>query len=136
MRVRDLAWAAGIIDGEGCITLYRARTNSGTAYVMKVTVVNTSMPMLRTLHRLFRRGYITPKKQLSSRHKPQWAWEVSTKNAEAVLKLVRPYLVVKREECRLALWSRRLINPHGSNKPNRNRATLDTLLTRLQEIKH
>ena len=136
MRVRDLAWAAGIIDGEGCITLYKSRTNSGTAFVMKVTVTNTSMPMLSHLQVLFNCGYIGHKRRYSIRHKPCAIWEVTTKNAERVLRLVQPYLIIKAEECRLALHSRTLINPHGNNKRNKNIEVLNRLLVHIQELKH
>ena len=136
MRVRDLAWAAGIIDGEGCITLYKSRTNTGTAYVMKMTVTNTSMSMLQRLQTLFACGYIGYKCRYSLRHKPCAIWEVTTKNAEQVLRLIQPYLFVKAEECQLALLSRTLINPHGSNKRNENRVALDRLLLRMKELKH
>lgn len=136
MRQLDLAWAAGIIEGEGCITLYKSRTNSGIAYVMKVTVVNTSLPMLKQLLGIFKCGYIGVRRLQSARHRQTWHWEVTTKNAEAVLKKLSPYLRTKREQCRLALLSRTLINPHGNNRRNKNRQRLERLLIRLQELKH
>ena len=136
MRIRDLAWAAGIVDGEGCITLYKATTNSGIAYVMKVTVVNTSLTMLQRLHTLFGIGYIGIRPRRSKKHKRIWIWEVTTKNAEVVLKAIQPYLVAKVEECRLALLSRTMINTHGRNTPNNNAAALDEILSQLQKIKH
>lgn len=136
MRVRDLAWAAGIVEGEGCITLYKSRTNSGMAYVMKITVVNTSLPMLKELLHIFKRGYIGVRRLRSARHKQTWHWEVTTKNAEAVLLALQPYIRTKREQCRLALLSRALINLHGNNRRNKNRKTLDRLLLRMQRLKH
>ena len=42
-RETDLAWAAGIIDGEGHIGLYLSHTNTGDCYVLKLVVVNTNL---------------------------------------------------------------------------------------------
>ena len=113
-----LAWAAGIIDGEGCILIYQAHTHTGEAWVLRLMVVNTSLLMLKRLKHIFGVGTIHPRKRHSSKHQPVWHWEVSTRKAEYVLRLVLPYLVNKKREARLGLSSRRFIRTLGINTPN------------------
>ncbi len=117
-RETDLAWSAGIIDGEGYIGTYLARTNTGECWVLKVTVANTNLKMLERLKEIFSDGFINVKKKSKAHHKQQWHWNVCSKKAERVLKLVQPYLVAKKEQVELALLSRKYIRTHGINTPN------------------
>lgn len=134
-RESDLGWAAGVLDGEGCILLYKATTRTGTAYVLRVCVVNTSLLMLRRLQEIFGTGNIVVHAKATERHRPRWMWEVTTKKAEAVLKLIEPYLVNKREEAQLALYSRSLIGRHGVNAPNLNVIELEQIKRQLSDLK-
>lgn len=135
-RDTDLAWAAGIVDGEGCILLYLAHTNSGSAYVLRVVVANTSLLMLKRLQEIFGSGTIHMDKwDGNPKHRQRWHWEVCAKKAEAILRLIEPYLINKREEARIGLYSRELMQQHGHNRANPNTAELAWLKTRLSELK-
>ena len=48
-RESDLAWAAGIVDGEGCISLHTVKAKHGPCYVLRLSVTNTSLLMLHRL---------------------------------------------------------------------------------------
>ena len=130
-----LSWAAGIIDGEGCISLHTVRTSKGgRCYVLRVTVANTSILMLNRLVNIFGMGNIIPQKR-AARYKPSWNWQVCSKKAEAVLTLVEPYLVNKREEARVGLLSRKHMQVHGANRDNPNVEHLAWLKTQLSTLK-
>ena len=137
----DLAWAAGIIDGEGCILLgrWKARNRPGSTYRLSVLVTNTSFMMLHRLREIFGVGFITPRRAALKHHKPQWSWHVSCSEAELVLRAVEPYIVAKRDETRLGILSRQYIlgrntaakrggNPHGEK--------LEWLKRQLSSLKH
>ncbi len=138
-RETDLAWAAGIIDGEGCILLNIAHTHTGIAYVLRLVVANTSILMLNRLKEIFGEGNIIQKwKDDSKRPKnarPAWYYEASTKKAEHVLTLVLPYLVNKKPEAEIGLLSRKYIGVHGRNTENPNTEQLLWLRGRLSELK-
>ena len=135
-RETDLAWVAGIVDGEGCILLSQRQNPSGPYWVLRVVIANTSLLMLNRVKEILGLGNIISKgTPRSSRHRMQWYWEASTKKAEAVLTLLEPYLVNKHEEARLALLSRRLIGRHGVNKPNPNAEELGWLSRQLSTLK-
>lgn len=131
----DLAWAAGIVDGEGCISLHTVKTAGGVCYVLRLTVANTSPLMLDRLHHIFGEGNTVPKKRASEHHRQSWHWQVCSKQAERVLRLIEPYLINKREEARVGLLSRELMGRHGENKENPNTEQLAWFKRQLSELK-
>lgn len=104
----DLAWAAGLIDGEGCIHIARHRPNTklgGTAYgyqlVLAVSMVHK--PTLDRLASLFQCGVVQPKGTKSVRARQAWNWRMRCGYAAVIIRAVRPYLFTKAEEVYLAL---------------------------------
>ena len=135
-RESDLGWAAGIIDGEGCIQLYRTTGTRGVGWVLRVMVNNTSLVMLNRLQEVFGDGTIRPHRiPTNPRHRPTWSWSVAAKKAETALRLIEPYLVNKREEARVGLHSRSLIRQHGINTANPNDEQLRWLKGQLSTLK-
>lgn len=101
----DLAWAAGIIDGEGCVGItarYRPGHSRASGYSASLVVINTSMPMLSKLRELFG-GCINARKLKCSSWAQCWRWHVRNQFAADVLRLIRPYLVVKGRQAELCL---------------------------------
>jgi len=89
LKPTDLAWAAGIVDGEGCVYI---RGQSSPA----LAVENTSYPMLRRLHELLG-GRIRPRPR-KDRDKNLTCWEwysYAGRPCLRILRALRPYLVVK-----------------------------------------
>ncbi len=135
-RDSDLGWAAGIIDGEGCISLYKSSgTAAGRTYVLRVMVGNTSLLMLKRLREILGVGNIVVSRKAIGKYRPQWAWQASSKQAEAVLRLLEPYLVNKREEAIVGLESRRLIRQHGINTENPNMDALAAMSRKMSDLK-
>ncbi len=100
------AYLAGIIDGEGCIRMFR-RAPQGTrnaAYTMYVSIANTS-PLLRQwlethlpVHVYWRplNGSRNP------RHKDGYSWILAgNRQVMVFLREICPYLVIKREQADL-----------------------------------
>ncbi len=108
-----LAWAAGIIDGEGCILI-----KEGVALRVVVNVENTDPRMLIELRLAFG-GSIALRKGVSkSKRRPIWQWDISAKKAEAMLTAIRPYLICKGDQADIALAARAHTKPggHGSDR--------------------
>lgn len=114
-RKTDDAWAAGVIDGDGCVTIKRRRKSRAegfapsSAYFALWVIVGQSgatMPdMLKRLRWLYG-GQIDPLKQVPGRQK-KWHWYVASARAEVFLRHVAPYVVQKRDQVRIALEYRR-----------------------------
>ena len=101
--MEDLAWigwSAGIIDGEGSISI--SRTAAGKSFRIRVRVNNTDINLVNKMQELYG-GSIYLKVKGSNNRAPQWAWDVNSKTAYDALKKMCPYLITKKEICDLAI---------------------------------
>jgi len=116
----DHAWSAGVLDGEGCISIRTyidrrvrkgTREQSGPAYrchALEVRVTQSGKdvpPMLEKLCAMYG-GSIGAPRAIEGR-KPAHTWVIAAQKAEAMLLRVAPFLVEKREQAQLALAYRR-----------------------------
>jgi hypothetical protein len=93
----DLAYAAGLVDGEGTITLGRSAKNENRAPVL--SVASTSPELLAEMIRLFG-GYRVRHKKYKQHHRSSFSWRISHRPALAALALLLPFLKEKRKLAR------------------------------------
>jgi len=107
MKKTDLAYIAGIVDGEGCICLTKRKDSShkrGYYYCVEVKVVNTQQWLIEYLHFNFGGGDITKNNNTKMKNaKPLWQWHISLRKATEFLKLILPYLHLKRAQAELCI---------------------------------
>ena len=119
-RDTDLAWAAGFIDGEGCIALRRQvgrqKGVAYTCYALRLSVTNTDLRCLERLKSMFAGSINRATHSYRPQNKPCWAWFCSSANAERALVALLPYLVSKKEQAELGLLSRRHIQKNGRKR--------------------
>ena len=106
VKKTDLAYIAGIVDGEGCITLARATRKHPTSlcgYSIDTLVIvsNTNKWLLEYLKFAF--GGSVRAQKLGENRKVCYHWRLSSRQAEAFLELILPYLHLKRPQAELAL---------------------------------
>jgi hypothetical protein len=91
MRNREvIAYMAGIIDGEGTITLTRVnKTDSYRTPV--VSVSSTSYEILEFIHKHYG-GAIVNHKTYQKHHKQSWVWKITYDKAIQLVSDVYPYL--------------------------------------------
>jgi hypothetical protein len=94
----DLAYAAGIIDGEGCISISR-RPNRATLRGT-IAVAMCEPQAVAFLHHIFGGHLITARVQRRDKpeHRPQDVWGVAAKDAANVCRVLAPHLRVKRQQ--------------------------------------
>ena len=105
----DAAWSAGVIDGEGCITIlfHPARVRYRTLSDRYQLVLKVTMCCQKTvshLYELFGVGSTSshiPKKGV--RESISFSWTCNVRQAEYVLGIIRPYLITKADEADVAL---------------------------------
>ena len=99
MRKTDLAYAAGIIDGEGSIGIYRQPT-----YLTWITVRNTNEWICQWLRFAFG-GYVYTHtyKPPHLKWKDSWQWRITGSDAADFLRLILPYLRLKKPQAELAI---------------------------------
>ena len=111
----EIAWAAGFIDGEGCISFEVRKEGASTTYRLRVAASNTRKAPLRKLKRLFG-GTIAVVHTGSKTHKPAWKWHVDCLTAERTLQALSGLLVVKHKQAALGLRSRAFICVPGRRR--------------------
>lgn len=93
----ELAYLAGIVDGEGSIV---RRTYSPGNW--RVVVTNTSDDLITWLHAMS--GARTYRRQRSERHRPVSDWTLSrSEDVLLLLEAIAPYMKIKRLRAELAI---------------------------------
>lgn len=104
MKRTDLAYVAGIIDGEGCIDVNR-RNRPSHKYPdtsLRVTVVSTDQWLCQMLRFSF--GGAVRERIVDKLHQlPQWDWRIERGKASEFLKLILPYLHLKKPQAELGI---------------------------------
>ena len=107
-RREQLAWLAGLIDGEGCISLTRRRPqrkNRALAYnyrlVLKVTMCHEAT--VRRCRELTGLGSIHSQESQRAHYTQAYTWFCNAGDAGMIIEALLPWLVTKREEALVAL---------------------------------
>lgn len=89
MEQREIAWVAGIIEGEG--TFYISPRGFG-----RIKVAMTDLDVIERLHEWTGYGHVTGP-HLHGANKPSWAWTVSTiDECIALGEAVQPWMCLRR----------------------------------------
>ena len=104
----EKAYIAGIVDGEGCISLYKNRAT----YIPRLTIVNTNPLLSEYLQTKL--GGNTYKSKKKEGWKVAYNWQVQNQLALDIVKTLLPYLILKRELALLFL-SLQAIRDTGKN---------------------
>jgi hypothetical protein len=119
------AYIAGLIDGEGTITLSRRHANEHRQLV--VSIANTELPLLEYVLEQTGTGKITRKRTVSAKHTPSFCYAVSNRQALTLLEQLHPYLrSYKRRRAELILAKYEQLTPrNGKYTPALNQIRLD-----------
>lgn len=105
MKKTDLAYVAGIVDGEGSISLINVGHNPKRTMTVVVQVANTNEWLVQWLRFSFG-GWVTTAKRTevqAQKWKPCYQWRVTALLAFDFLKLITPYLRLKKPQAEIAL---------------------------------
>ena len=113
----DAAYIAGLIDGEGTITLSRKHADEERHVV--VSISNTESQILNFVLQRVGAGKITAKRVAKAHHSPSQAYSVWNRQALDLLLQIEPYLhSYKRHRARLVLDNYVRLTPrNGKYKP-------------------
>ena len=120
MKKIDLAYMAGILDGEGCIYISKhkpkKRLNRSTVYCLGVTISMANAYIPKLFHFAFGGQCFFDKTRLKKHpdFQPLWTYRAYADNAINCLRVLLPYLHLKRDEANLAIQShkKRLLPPN------------------------
>jgi hypothetical protein len=102
LSLTQLAYIAGLVDGEGCIQINRR--DNGKRFGLYVSIDNTDRRMIEWLERTIQYGFCTvQKKRAKANWNAGYRFVVQERYAADLLQRVKPYLVIKREQAEVAL---------------------------------
>lgn len=132
MKKADVAYLAGIIDGEGTLSLH-SRNKSGSTQII-FNVSNTCLPLLKHLKRVTGTGTIA----CCNRPKnPKWKigynWRVPQSSAYWLLPLLLPHLVVKKKQAKILLHYLHVLSTTKVKTSRRNRQ-VDKCIKKIQKL--
>ena len=122
IKTADAAYIAGLIDGEGTITL--SREHIGENRRLAVSISNTELGILRFVAKATGVGTITNKRAYSSKHTPSYVYKVTNRQALALLKQIVTHMQsYKRARAKLAIREYLFVTPrNGRYTPTQRRA--------------
>jgi hypothetical protein len=105
-KKEELAWVAGIVDGEGSLCILKTRDleyNSLRFYLI-ISVRMSCKKTILTLRDIFDIGRLYQMKNKIERNRDSYTWSLSSRwDCEYVLNLIYPYLVTKKKHADIAL---------------------------------
>ena len=106
------AYAAGLIDGEGCIAI-----SASKRYYTLTVVVGMTSKALPAMNMMFRRwgGSVRPRRASTERWADAWCWTICADSAVIFLQEIQPFLVLKQEQAQIALDFMALPSPRNSS---------------------
>ena len=133
MENTEIAYIAGLFDGEGCVQFrYRtrfikrereARQTDQTHVVVSVNNTNTSvLEYLRS-----KLGGAIHFLKTSGNRKPYYEWRARRSQSFDILRMMLPYLRIKRERVFLLLAHETLIRRRGNTRSEQDKETLRAL---------
>jgi hypothetical protein len=126
MKEQDLIYAAGLMDGEGTITLTKTSKASQFRYPV-VSITSTSLELLEFMKSNFK-GHISNQKTYKEHHKKSWSWAVTGDAAIDFLKHASVYMKETRKLIRASMivnQYKTLTLRNGRYTPEQKQAKLD-----------
>ena len=130
----DAAYMAGLIDGEGTVTLSRRHRNDQRQLV--VSVANTERGLLEWALDTAGAGKITGKRISSPLHSPSFTYSIANRQALQLLEQIAPYLrSYKAMRTKLILQNYINLTPRNGRYTQETHAARDRFLTAVLGIK-
>jgi hypothetical protein len=104
----ELAYLAGIIDGEGSIYIQSRQRSDAIDYFPRFQIVNTDKKLMDWIHITFG-GNLFQKNRF--KHNPKWRiqyeWFTTRKLMDELIELIIPFLISKKEHAQIMLEFRK-----------------------------
>lgn len=135
----QVAYLAGIIDGEGSIYIgnFSCNAKTGSPYFQtNIQVTNTSKELIDWLEDTFG-GLVskrTPRQMAKNSTKQAWVWTASGDRVTHICELITPYLICKKRHAEIMLKMRATYtNERHAKKGNQGLIPLDAELIQLRQ---
>lgn len=124
----DARWMALLVDTEGNIVVKHVTRPDGREWFgAQVAVANTSRALIERAADLAGVGAVLTREGLNA---PVHYWQTSNRQAAAILRALYPYLIVKRRQAAIAIFTQEQLRHRGGRGPDRLRSDAETELLR------
>jgi hypothetical protein len=134
----DLAYLAGIVDGEGSISMGSyAVTSIGTPqFTTYLSVTNTNKDMIDWLVNKFgTKSYARTAKQLAKNsRRPVWLWQITGDRLLHICEEILPYIVAKRRQVEIMIEMRKTFTGRSYKVGQRGPKISDKLLEKRRNL--
>ena len=115
----DRAWLAGLVDGEGCITILEAKSghNSGSSYPPILQVRMCDRECIDHAMRITGTGGESPAQYPASMEgqRPSYQWRIHGRKAADTIAEIYPFLLIKRKQAIVA-WNHQAVRDSYETK--------------------
>ena len=112
LNLEHVAYIAGLVDGEGTITLTRRK--KGFNRYLAVTISSTERYLLEYVQKTVGIGNITTKKVYSDKHSPSFTFQVFSRQALDLITEITPHLrTYKNKRAQLAITHYKKLTPRN-----------------------
>ncbi len=111
MTTQERAYLAGIIDGEGTITLSSAHGNETSS--PKVSVANNSLQLMQWIKTKTGSGVLSQRGKREPQHGTQYVLDISNNAALNLLAELKQYLIIKKTHAELLLSRYKAVTPRN-----------------------
>lgn len=133
MSESECAYLAGIIDGEGTVTL-TVKQKGGSRH-LAVTVSGTESTLMNYLPKVIGAGRITNKKTYKLNHAPAYTYSIYSRQAISLLGQILPYLrTYKAKRAKLALKEYILVTPRNGKYSPEQKISKDKFVEKFLAI--
>ena len=120
LTATEISYMAGVVDSDGCISIGKMKGHYNKAqrrvtprYVLALIVTNTSPDLMNWLVEKFG-GRMKARKRVKPNHKTTWNWVIDHGKALHALRLIKPYLIIKKEQAKIGIdFIEKWISPNG-----------------------
>jgi hypothetical protein len=106
LTVAEKAYIAGIIDGEGCIGLFKNKDISykrGYSYSVITQIAVTDKKLINWIFKKIKSGHRYSSNTNPQKHKTIFVIRFSVNDSKILLKLIKPYLIIKKKQADILL---------------------------------
>ncbi len=130
--------AAAIIDTDGSIMISRNRRSHGTIFVVTCSVGSIDRRILYWLQENYYGTICKNDRQKGDNYqrRPFYLWCITAKKAEAFLKQIEPFLILKGKQAHCALQLRQFQNVFGGNPQERKEELFAPFEKQIKELNH
>jgi hypothetical protein len=114
-KLEDIAYFAGIVDGEGSIgieLLSPTKSRKKTYYVCRLCVINTNLALMQWIKENFGGTFDAKAPKIPNR-KLCYRWHIFGKDLENLITALMPHLRIKKEQAQLLLRYRETVASQG-----------------------